>query len=229
MGYLIVFDLDGTLIDSRLDLAESANELLESYGRGPLRVDVVVGMVGDGARALVERVLQAGGLGGIDVDLDTMLGQFLEIYDRRLLVHTRPYPGIVGAVRAVQERAALAVLTNKPVHHTERLLQSFALRSSFRWVVGGDSGLPRKPDPASLRHLMLEAQTPPERTLMVGDSMVDVETGRRAGVRICVAGYGFAQFREGLDVRGDEWIAATPADLEPRLLEFLGARGTALG
>jgi phosphoglycolate phosphatase len=215
---LIVFDLDGTLVDSRLDLAESANELLERYGARPLPVDRVTGMVGEGARVLVERVLAAGGL---DAHRAGALEEFLEIYDRRLTQHTRLYPGVEGALHALHGRAALAILTNKPGHHTRRLLEALGVSTLFDEVIGGDSAFPRKPDPAALLHLVRQFGTTVEDTVLVGDSMVDVETGRRAGVRICVAAYGFARYREGIALRGDELVAPEPADVGPRLEQFL--------
>ena len=219
MAPLIAFDLDGTLIDSQLDLAESANELLEAHGAGPLPVAVVAGMVGDGARLLVERVLRGSNLGHLNLDL--ALGQFLTIYDRRLAIHTRPYPGIVEALRAVSPRVALAVLTNKPAAPTNRLLEIFGLDGWFSAVVAGDSGFGRKPDPAGLRHLMAESGATASQTLLVGDTMVDVDTGRRAGARICVADYGFGRFKGGVVTSPGEWRAETPAAVLDCLLAFL--------
>src|SRR6187399_2926741 len=163
MAQLIAFDLDGTLIDSQLDLAESANELLEAHSAGPLPVAAVASMVGDGARVLVERVLAASNLGHLD--LDAALRQFLSIYDRRLAIHTRPYPGVVEALQTVAPRASLAILTNKPAAPTHRLLDIFGLSGRFSGIVGGDSGFPRKPDPAGLRHLMGAAGATASETL----------------------------------------------------------------
>ena len=188
---LFVFDLDGTLVDSRLDLAESANELLAARGAPALSVEAVVSMVGEGARVLVERVLARAGLGPAD---DAALDEFLRIYDLRLTNHTTAYPGVREALDAVAPMASLAVLTNKPGRHTRRLLDALGLTRYFAaGIIGGDSSWPRKPDPTSLRHLMTMAGTAPEQTLMIGDSMVDVETARRAGTRLCVAYYGFGE------------------------------------
>src|ERR1043165_4483525 len=139
---LVVFDLDGTLVDSRRDLAESTNEMLESYGAPALPVDDVARMVGEGAKVLVERALAASGLDPHEPDA---LTRFREIYDRRLLIHTRPYDGIETAVRKISQTATLAVLTNKPEAPSRRLLDAFKLASYFPSVIGGDSGPPRKP------------------------------------------------------------------------------------
>jgi len=215
---LVVFDLDGTLVDSRLDLAESTNEMLETYGARPLPVDAVTRMVGEGAKKLVERALAASAL---NPDEPTALDRFRAIYDRRLLVHTRPYEGIGEVIRTAAARAALAVLSNKPEAPTRRLLEAFNLATAFTWVIGGDSTFPRKPDPSGLRHLVRVAGSTEATTLFVGDSMIDVETARRAGVRMCVAQYGFGDFRGELTLSGDELIAATPLAVGHAIEQFL--------
>ncbi len=201
---LIVFDLDGTIIDSRQDLAESTNEMLASVGAGPLAAEAVTAMVGDGARMLVARALRAA---APDADLTTALERFREIYDRRLLVHTRPYDGIPEVLRAAAARAALAVLTNKPEAPARRLLDAFGLTTRFAHVMGGDSGFPRKPDPAGLLHIILDVGATPRRTLVIGDSNVDAETAGSARASFCAAKYGFGR------VDRTPVVAASPADL----------------
>jgi phosphoglycolate phosphatase len=218
MSSLVVFDLDGTLIDSRLDLAESTNEMLESYGARALPADAVAGMVGEGARLLVQRALEAAGL---DPGQPDALDRFRAIYDRRLLNRTRPYEGIAGVVERAFERASLAVLTNKPEPPTHRLLDAFGLARYFPRVIGGEAAFPRKPDPAALQFLMKEAGSTPATTLMVGDSMIDIQTARRAGTPVCVAMYGFGKLRGELVLRGDELVAETPADVGLVIERFL--------
>lgn len=212
MRGLIVFDLDGTLVDSKRDLAESTNEMLASYGAAPLPLDQVAGLVGEGARLLVRRALAAAGL---DADEPAALDRFLEIYDRRLLNHTRPYDGVPELVRGLAGQARLAVLTNKPEAPSRRLLEAFDLAPHFASVIGGDSGVPRKPDPAGLLRLINEAGAGADATVFIGDSMIDVETARNAGVRICVALYGFGRLRGELSLSGDELVANTPAEIAP--------------
>ncbi len=207
---LIVFDLDGTLIDSRLDLAGSTNEMLGTYGAAPLPIDRVAMMVGEGARKLVERALEASGLDPAEPEA---LARFREIYDRRLLIHTRPYDGVPEMVEEARGLGALAVLTNKPDEPTRRLLDAFGLTPQFRRVIGGDSDHARKPDPSGLQALMAESGDGPASTWLVGDSMIDVETARRAGTRMCVALYGFGHLRGELVLDGSEATARTPAEV----------------
>jgi phosphoglycolate phosphatase len=207
---LVVFDLDGTLVDSQRDLAESTNEMLESYGGRALPLDAVAGMVGEGARLLVVRALTAAGL---EPDVDDALARFRAIYDRRLLLHTRPYPGVPEMMRDLAGHARLGVLTNKPEAPARRLLDAFELTRHVAGVIGGDSGFARKPDPAGLQHLIDAGQGDASATIFVGDSMIDVETARRAGVRMCVALYGFGNLRGDLMLEGDELLAGQPADV----------------
>jgi phosphoglycolate phosphatase len=217
-GRLVVFDLDGTLIDSQQDLAESANRMLGSYGAPSLPVDAIAGMVGEGARILVERVLVASGL---DAGEPEALARFLAIYDQQLLEHTRPYPGVIEALEAVSGVVPVAILTNKPERPTRRLLKAFGFDRSVRWALGGDSGFPRKPDPAGLRSLMVNAGAGPDGTLLVGDSRVDAETARRAGVHLCVARYGFGSLGGGVALAPGELEISDSRDLPGVLERFL--------
>lgn len=221
---LIVFDLDGTLIDSARDLADSTNEMLEGYGAPALSVDAVGGMVGEGARKLVERAIAARRL---RVPVDEALARFRAIYDERLTIHTRPYPGLAEAVPALARRARLAVLTNKPEAPARRLVEAFGWSSSFDWVVGGDGPYPRKPDPSGLLELGRLAGLSAGRTLLVGDSPVDVETGRRAGVPLCLARYGFGFHPDRVQVRDDDLVVDDPRDMARVLSGVLTDRSRA--
>jgi phosphoglycolate phosphatase len=203
---LIAFDLDGTLIDSRRDLADSANELLSLYHAAPLAHETVISMVGEGARLLISRVLAAG---QVTAPLDEALTQFLAIYNRRLVDHTRPYPGIVDTLRTLAQDCHLAVLTNKPRQPAIEILQHFQLMDLFVDVIGGDGPLPRKPDPANLLALCEKVGFPATEALVVGDSWVDVETARRAGASACFVDWGFGQPpADGL--RDGEWRIDRP-------------------
>ena len=147
---LVVFDLDGTLIDSRQDLADAANALIVERGGGPLPVEAVAGMVGEGAALLVRRALTAAGL---EPDLESALPRFLALYDERLLAHTDLYPGTREALESIAARSTIAVLTNKPQRPTERILEGLGIARFFAHVIGGDTRFGRKPDPAGLLHL----------------------------------------------------------------------------
>ena len=181
---LVVFDLDGTLVDSSADIANAANALLEALGGAPLPAAAIVDMVGDGAPLLVRRALAAASL---DPDTPGALDRFLALYDSSLLVHTAPYDGMVEALTWIGERVPMSVLTNKPARPTALMLDGLALRHHFRDVVGGDTAFGRKPEPAGLRHLVSAAGVRPEHTLMVGDSPMDMATARNAGTRVCLA------------------------------------------
>jgi phosphoglycolate phosphatase len=209
---LVVFDLDGTLIDSRRDLADSANIMLAGYGASPIADGDVVRMVGCGAATLVKRVLAAA---GVEAPLDEALARFLAAYDERLTHHTRPYEGIADVLDHLHARAvAMALLTNKPLNQTSNILARFGLTKFFQWSVGGDGPWPRKPAPDGLRYLMHQASAGPRTTLLVGDSSVDLETARNAGVPICLAryGFGFADLQADA-LTGDEMLADAPADI----------------
>lgn len=209
---LAVFDLDGTLIDSRRDLADSANEMLAGYGAAPLRDDHIASMVGCGAPTLVKRVLAAG---GVNAPVNEALPRFLSAYDARLTHHTRLYDGIPDLLDDLRSRrTAMALLTNKPLEQSVRILDAFGLATYFQWVVGGDGPLPRKPAPDGMRFLMTQASAAPRETLLIGDSTIDLETSRNAGVRICLAryGFGFAAI-PARDLRGDESLVDTPAEI----------------
>jgi phosphoglycolate phosphatase len=211
MSALVVFDLDGTLVDSRQDLAASTNDVLAGVGGRTLPMDEIVRMVGDGARTLVQRALTRA---GCDVDLDTALATFHRCYAKRLTETTCPYDGITPLLHTLTRTVRLAVLTNKPLDPTRRLLDHFGWTGLFGRVIGGDGPFGRKPDPSGLRDLMTWAGARPETTMMVGDSMVDVEVARAVGAHICVAGYGFGAARGDLHLRGDELLAHTAHDIQ---------------
>jgi phosphoglycolate phosphatase len=211
---LIVFDLDGTLIDSRQDLADAANALIAERGGSPLPVDAVTAMVGEGAALLVRRALTAAGL---EPDVDTALPRFLELYDDRLLAHTRVYPGTADVLDALACHSTLAVLTNKPQRPTETILRGLNLHGYFDHVIGGDTPFGRKPDPSALHHLVAVTGSSRDESVLVGDSAIDVRTARAAGVRVCLVRYGFGFPLAATELRGDEMLAASPDDLISRL------------
>jgi phosphoglycolate phosphatase len=210
----VVFDLDGTLVDSSGDLATAVRAALARVapGRPPLSLEQVRGFIGNGARALVERSLRAA---GIEAAPEAVLPVFLECYAERLLDTTGLYPGARAALAGLGE-TRLAVLTNKPGDLSRRLLEGLGLLGRFERVVGGDDMPRRKPDPMGLLWILGELGVAPERAVMVGDSAVDVRTGRGAGVFS-------VGFSGGYDPAG---LAAEPPDL---LLDDLGLLPRSLG
>jgi phosphoglycolate phosphatase len=207
---LIVFDLDGTLVDSHRDIANAANALVEELGGTRLPDAAIVAMVGEGAALLVRRALAAA---GIDPETPGALDRFLVLYDARLLEHTQPYDGTLDVLAHFSDRIPMSVLTNKPQRPTERILDELQLRGYFGEVIGGDTPLGRKPDPAGLLNLAHRAGVPAEQTLMIGDSPVDLLTARNAGTRICLVRYGFGFRFAPEDFRGDERFADSPREL----------------
>jgi len=212
---LFVFDLDGTLIDSRRDLAESVNALVVERGGRELPLDTVTAMVGEGAALLVRRALTAAGL---EPDVDSALPRFLDIYDERLLVHTQPYPGTREMLDILRPRTRLAVLTNKPQHHTDRVLRGLQLDGYFDDVIGGDTIHGRKPDPTGLHYLIAQSEGTPSTTTMIGDSSIDLRTARAAGVRVCLVRYGFGFSTVVAELSGSELVASSPSEL-PKLIQ----------
>jgi phosphoglycolate phosphatase len=209
---ILVFDLDGTLIDSARDIAESVSELVESYGAPPLAVQDVVSMVGDGAPMLVRRALRQS---GVQPSAEA-LTRYLEIYDRRLINHTAPYPGVVEMLALAVRRGPLAVLTNKPLGPSIGILEALGLRGFFTRIIGGDSEYGRKPEPAGL--LALQALAPGERIVMVGDSPADWQVAKAATADFVFARYGFGGGKFGS-------TPPTPLVLDhPRELEHVLAR-----
>jgi phosphoglycolate phosphatase len=208
----VVFDLDGTLVDSLQDLAESANALLIECGRSPLSSDAIGRMVGDGAAALVRRAFAAAG-GPQPPDA---LARFLTLYNARLLACTRPYRGIPDALAGLSTRSTLAVLTNKPIDATRQILAGLDLERHFQpeHVIGGDGPFPRKPDPAGLRELTRRTGADNARSVLVGDSVVDARTARAAGAAVCLAryGFGFRGFPQS-ELEAEDLVVDEPLDL----------------
>ena len=219
---LVVFDLDGTLVDSARDLADSVNALVAELGGSPLSVEAVTRMVGDGAATLVRRALDAAGVGPHPPGA---LERFLALYDERLLVHTRVYDGTIAALERIGRVARLAVLTNKPGRGTGRVLDGLGLARFFGdAVVAGDGPLPRKPDPAGLGHLIARAGATAGETMMVGDSATDLETARRAGTRVCLARWGFGFRIDELELGAGEVVAADPWELAKEIVGWAADR-----
>lgn len=184
---LIVFDLDGTLVETREDLARSVNSALEAEGLPIHPIETIVRFVGDGALKLVQRSV---GAGFPDETCHKVLAGFLEHYLGHCTDHAECYPG-VREVLTMLAPARLCLLTNKPIAPTRKILDKLALCSYFEDVIGGDDDLGRKPDPAAILSLIKKSKTTPRRTLLVGDTSVDVLTARNCGCKVAGVQFGF--------------------------------------
>lgn len=181
----LLFDLDGTLVDSRADLINSINLTLSELGREKLPDSRVINFVGEGARLLVERALRATQADDPqNAEIDGALKIFLRHYRDHLLDHTRAYPEVEQTLRRLAH-IPKAVVTNKPYAFTVALLEGIGLAAHFEIVFGGDSLVERKPSPMMLVEAARRSGAEVSRCLMVGDSRVDVEAGRAAGMKTC--------------------------------------------
>ena len=186
---LLIFDLDGTLIDSRLDLALSVNAARAHMGLPALDNELVASYVGNGAPALIRRAM---GPGATEPQLEEALEYFLEYYSDHALDNTKLYPGVREAIdRLAAAGKRMAVLTNKPVKVSRNIVNGLGLGGCFFQVYGGNSFDFKKPDPVGVEALMKEAGVDRSGVLLVGDSSVDIRTARNAGVHSCGVTYGF--------------------------------------
>ena len=209
---LAIFDLDGTLIDSKIDLANSVNAAREHLGLGPLPNETVYSYVGNGAPVLIRRSL---GPDAPDSDVARALEFFLAYYREHMLDNTVLYPGVRKALdRMLHGGVPLTILTNKPVKISVEIVAGLGLREHFRYIYGGNSFEFKKPHPIGIDTLVSQLSAKPERTVMVGDSNVDMETARAAGVQACGVTYGF----------NPETLKSTPPDFLVDNLEELADR-----
>ena len=196
----LVFDLDGTLIDSRRDITTAINRMRAGLELPPLALEQVITMVGEGARLLIERAL---GPGFPPDEIDRALERYLAYYWDVCLETTRPYPGVDVMLDGLAGRYPLALLSNKGEALSRRILDGLGLTAHFRQVLGGDSLPTRKPDPTGLRVLADRLGVPVERLLLVGDTWVDAETARNAGCLFALVEWGFPRPPKLADVRAD--------------------------
>ena len=208
----LVFDLDGTLVDSGQDLVQAANAARAHLGLPPLEDHTVLRYVGRGGRELMRRAL--GGTAS-DAEVDEALECFREFYAGHLLDHTRPYPGVEEALARLEGRP-LAVLTNKSLRFTQPILEGLGLARWFARICGEDCFPRKKPDPMGLESLLREFGVSPREAMMVGDSAIDMETARNAGTWACGVTYGLAS---------RELETCTPDLVISNLLELAEALG----
>lgn len=204
-----LFDLDGTLIDSKLDLVNSVNFMLGEMERDVLPLTTVASYIGHGAPRLVADAL---GPDAIEADRKRGLEIFLAHYNEHSLDATRTYPGVLEGLQSLQDRP-MAVLTNKPAKMSVEILEALGLRKYFRAVYGGDSFEKKKPDPAGALAILKDLGAQPQEAAMVGDSGVDIQTARNARMFAIAVNYGFGQHNRQMD----------PADLYIDSLQEIAA------
>ncbi len=208
---LVVFDLDGTLADTKKDLALSVNAMREHMGLGPLSLEAVTSYVGHGVTVLMKRAL---GDQARDGEVEKGLTFFLDYYAHHLLDNTIAYPGVREALEGLGSRK-LVILTNKPTRFSREIIAGLGLASYFFEIYGGDSFPLKKPHPMGIKTLMSCVSIPAEKTLIVGDSDTDVLTGRNAGVWTCGVTYGFGP--QALEEAGPDILLDNLRDLPPLL------------
>jgi phosphoglycolate phosphatase len=214
MRPLLIFDLDGTLIDSRLDLASSVNAARAHLGRPPLTNDTVYTYVGKGVPVLIKRAM---GEGASDRELERAQAYFLDHYRQHMLDHTTLYPGAAEALEKLSAAGIkLAVLTNKPVEFSQAIVDGLGVGRHFLRVYGGNSFEQKKPHPIGVETLMAECGADRERTIMIGDSAVDVQTARNASVKSWGVSYGFQP--ETLVADPPDWMAHSMAEVAGKAL-----------
>jgi phosphoglycolate phosphatase len=184
----LVFDLDGTLIDSKLDLVHAVNATLREMHRPERNAELIASYVGNGAPLLIERAL---GPGAREQECARGLEFFLRYYREHMFDHTLAYPGVREGLEALKH-LDLAVLSNKPVRISRLILEGLGLARYFRYIYGGNSFERKKPDPLGMQALLGDLGAEPRQAMMVGDSEVDVQTARNAGTWACGVSYGFA-------------------------------------
>lgn len=186
---LFIFDLDGTLIDSKLDLAHAVNATRASIGLGPLEVEVIGSYVGNGAPVLIRKSIEPDAPGA---DLESALRFFIDYYHEHRLDYTRLYPGVRETLDGLREAGrTMAVLTNKPVRISRAIVDELGVGGHFVRVYGGNSFEQKKPHPVGIDTLLSETGIARQRAVMVGDSSVDIKTARNAGVAACGVTFGF--------------------------------------
>ena len=191
MTPLLIFDLDGTLVDSKKDLTASVNHVRSTFGLPALPEDQIASFIGDGAQMLIQRALTAGDRPVADADVQSGVQLFLSYYREHMLDASVLYPEVHETLMRLSD-CRLAVLTNKPIRFSRTMLEGLGILHHFAAVYGGNSFERKKPDPIGILQILKDTEGQIERTWMIGDSAIDVLTGRNAGVRTCGVSWGYA-------------------------------------
>ncbi len=207
MMRLIIYDLDGTLADTRKDISLAANHMLRTFGAPEVSEEEVAGYVGRGVFELVKRCLRSED----EKKIEKGIKVYRKYYGEHLLDHTCLYPGARNLLDYFRTRKQ-AVVTNKPGSFSKDILAGLGVGDYFTEVIGGDSKFPKKPDPAAVAALMKKEKTLPDQTLFIGDSCVDIETSRRAGINVAIVSHGF-DGEEALNSASPEVMAKNFSEL----------------
>jgi phosphoglycolate phosphatase len=210
---LVLFDLDGTLVDTAPDIARALMAALEAIGVSSPPLDVVTRMVGDGARELVRRALAAAGGEAAgqkrQENEEETLGRFLASYRANVCVDSRLYPGVAEGLAALRDDgAALAVVTNKSGDLARRLLTTLGISAFFAAIIGDGDGFPRKPDPAAALSVLAKVGASPDETFVVGDGLPDMRLGHALGATAVAATWGYVPVAQ-LASEGPRFVAGS--------------------
>ena len=208
----LIFDLDGTLIDSRRDILESVNITLVAMGLAALPPEQIAGYVGDGIKNLVGSCLAQFGREDL---LDSGVAQLKHCYGQHLLDHTRPFPGVMEVLDGFISKR-MAVISNKPANFTNQILDALGMQKYFSCVLGGDSLPVKKPDPLPVKKVLEEWKAQPSEVVIVGDSLHDIEAGKKAGILTCAVTYGFKS-PEQMRQSGADWVIDALPELRDKV------------
>ncbi len=203
---LLIFDLDGTLIDSKRDIANAVHWTLRELGLPQIPDEEIYTYVGNGVRPLILK-----SVGEHAEDFKKALKVFKDYYQIHLLDHTTPFEGVRELLAHFHAKKK-AVFTNKPQYFTDPILKGLRLDHYFEAVIGSDAGFPKKPDPAVIHHLLKQFDCPPGQAMLIGDSKVDIETGKNAGILTCGVTYGFRPADEIKNAQPD-FVVSQPKEL----------------
>jgi len=205
---LFVFDFDGTLVDTKKDIADSVNRTLKELELRTLDRETLYTFIGKGVNHLMTRSLEGTGYD----DLPCAIKIFMRHYEEHLMDQTDLFPNCRETLEHFAHKKN-TILSNKPTHFITQILDALDCRAPFSTIIGGDLMPAKKPDPGGLLHILEQHRMPPEETLMIGDSLVDVATGKRAGVKTCGVTYGHAG-RESLESAQPDWIIDDLSELK---------------
>lgn len=213
----IIFDLDGTLVDTAMDLSLALSHAVSPWGLGPFGPEETKPLVGEGLELLIRKALSPLGEQGVDANSEEATERFVAHYTENLTTHTRPYDGVAETLPKISVSFGLAVLSNKRTSMCKAILRNFGLERHFRLIAGGDAVPEKKPSPKAVLHVLDTLGALPGETVFVGDSITDIESAHGAGILSIAVTYGFRQ-RETL-VESDRMVDSFP-ELVPLLAEL---------